>query len=107
MVTRGVADIFEIVVLAAGANALLRRCRPLVRTLVETEKNVLELVHAGVGEQQRWIGMRHQRTRFDDLVAFRLKEPEELLADFGAAHDGTFHRRPYPHGVVQKAAILT
>jgi hypothetical protein len=102
MVTRRVADIFEVVVLATGANALLGRRRPLVGTLVETEKDILELVHAGVGEQQRRVVMRHQRTRCDDLVAFGCKELEELLANFGAAHGGAFHRRPYPLGVVQK-----
>ncbi len=86
VVTRGVADVFEVVVLAAGTNAFLRSRRAQVRPLVETEKNVLELVHAGVGEQQRRIGMWHQRTRGDDLVAFGGEELQELVADFSACH---------------------
>ncbi|KFB74293.1 MAG: hypothetical protein AW09_000414 [Candidatus Accumulibacter phosphatis] len=86
VVTRSVADVFEVVVLAAGANAFLRSGRAQVRPFVETEKDVLELVHAGVGEQQRRIGMRYQRTRGNDLVAFGGEEFQELVADFSACH---------------------
>jgi hypothetical protein len=102
MVARGVADVFEVVVLATGANAFLRRRRAQVGPLVETEEDVLELVHAGVGEQQRRVGMRHQGTRSDNLVAFGGEELEELVADFSAGHGD-----PSRFGVVQRAAILT
>ena len=52
MVARGVADVFQIVVLAAGAQAALRGGRAAVGALVLAQKHVLELHHAGVGKQQ-------------------------------------------------------
>ena len=55
VVAARVADVLEIVVLAAGANAFLRRCGARVVALLLSKKDVLELVHAGVGEQQRRI----------------------------------------------------
>ena len=56
-----IADIFEVVVLAAGPNAFLRCHRPVVTACLETGEQVLELHHAGVGEHQRRIVLRHQR----------------------------------------------
>ena len=46
-------DVVEVVVLAADAHALLRRGRARVVALLAAEEHVLELVHAGVGEEQR------------------------------------------------------
>ena len=46
----GVADIFQIVVLAAGAHAALRRGRAVVSAFVLAEEHIFELHHAGVGE---------------------------------------------------------
>jgi hypothetical protein len=88
VVARGVADVFQVVVLAAGAHAFLRGGGAVVAALVEAEKDILELVHPGVGEQQRGVVVRHQRAGGHDLVAFRGEEVEELLADFGAFHGG-------------------
>ena len=56
--TIGEAHIFKIVVLAARAHAFLRSRRPRVVALFEAEENVLELVHSGVGEEQRRIVRR-------------------------------------------------
>ena len=58
-----VADLLEIVVLAAGAHALLRRRRaPLsLRRVFHAEEDLLELHHAGVREQQRRIVGGHER----------------------------------------------
>ncbi len=50
VVPGGIADIFQIVVLAAGAHAALRRGRARVVAHFLTEKYILELNHAGVGE---------------------------------------------------------
>src|SRR5437868_6762987 len=55
------SDLVEIVVLAAGAHALLRRRRALVAAGLGAGEHVLELHHAGVGEQQRRVVRRHQR----------------------------------------------
>ena len=59
----GVAHLLEVVVLAAGAHALLRRGRaPLaVRRLLHAEEHLLELHHARVDEQQRGIVGGHER----------------------------------------------
>src|SRR5687767_2668821 len=58
---RGFADLVEVVVLAAGAHALLRRRGAQVIALLHAEKRVFKLIHAGVGEQQRRIVGREQR----------------------------------------------
>ena len=86
VVPRGVADVLQVVVLAAGAHAFLRRCGARVRPLVETEEHILELVHPRVGEQQRRVFVRHQRTGWHDGVPFRGKIVQEFLADFTAFH---------------------
>ncbi len=90
VVARGVADVVQVVVLAAGADALLRRRGARVGTLVEAEEHVLELVHAGVREQQRRIVARHHRRRGDDGVALRFEELQEGRTDFCGFHSGTF-----------------
>ena len=51
VVARGVADVLEIVVLAPGAHAALSGSGAQVVALFPAEKEVLELHHAGVGEQ--------------------------------------------------------
>ena len=60
---RGVADIVEVVVLAAGAHAFLRGHGARIGTLLEAGEDVLELHHAGIGEHQGRIVARHQRRR--------------------------------------------
>ena len=51
MVARGVADIFQVVVLAAGAQAALYGDGADIAALLGSEEHVLELHHPGVGEQ--------------------------------------------------------
>ena len=85
MVAGGVADVVKVVVLAAGADALLGRRGAGVRALVEAEEHVLELVHAGVGKQQRGIIGDEGRRRIELKTAL-LKEVEELGADLGRSH---------------------
>ena len=91
VVARGVADVLEIVVLAAGAQAALRRGRALIRTLVLAEEHVLELHHPGVDEQQRGIVRRHERARGHDRVALRAEILEEARADLVRLHSETFY----------------
>src|SRR6516162_8838980 len=84
---RGIADIVEIVVLAAGAHAFLRRDRAHVGALLQAGEDVLELYHAGIGEHQRWIIARHERRRGHDFVPFARKIGEEIRPDLvDAAH---------------------
>ncbi len=80
------ADVVQIVVLAAGADALLRVGGTLVGPGAGAEEHVLELVHAGVGEQQRRIVVRHHRRRRHKRVAVLLHEKvDELLANLRRA----------------------
>jgi hypothetical protein len=72
--------------LAASADAFLRCRRAAVWTLVETEEDILELVHPGIGKQQGRVFVRYQRAGRNDLVALGSEVVEELLADFGAFH---------------------
>jgi hypothetical protein len=54
-VTAREAYVLKIVVLAAGAHALLRGGGAGVVARLGAEEDVLELVHAGVGEEQRRV----------------------------------------------------
>ena len=87
------ADVFEVVVLTAGADALLGvgGAAGGVRALRLAEEDRDELVHPGVGEEQVG-GVRHQARRLDDRVLLRFEEIEEGLADLGGGH-GTVKRR--------------
>ncbi|MNS87818.1 hypothetical protein D3C72_1217730 [compost metagenome] len=81
MVAGGVAHVLQVVVLAAGAHRALRRGRAGVRALVGAQEHVLELHHAGVGEQQRRVVRRHQAGRADHGMALRFEELQELAAN--------------------------
>ena len=63
VVARGVADIVEVVVLAAGADAFLAAGRGRVGPRLEAGEDVLERHHAGVDEHQSRVVVRHQRRR--------------------------------------------
>jgi len=86
VVTCGVADVFQIVVFAAGAQAGLHRSGACIRTFVFAQKHVLELDHARVGEHQGRVVAGYQRAGRHDGVAFGLKELQEFFADFGRVH---------------------
>ena len=87
VMARGVADVVEVVVLAAGAHAFLRRDGAVVGPPLDAGEDVLELHHPGVGEHQRRIVARHQRTRGDDLVAVLGEELQKARSNLvDAAH---------------------
>ena len=88
VVARGVAHVLQVVVLAAGADALLAGGGAAVGPLVEAQEHVLELVHAGVGEQQRRVVARHHRRAGHDGVALALEVVQEGGADLGGFHGG-------------------
>jgi hypothetical protein len=99
VVAGGVADVFQVVVLAAGAHAALRRYGAGVGARVLAGEHVLELHHAGVGEQQRGVVAWHQRTGRYDGVTLGGEEFEEALADGAAFHFlmGVRERRTIGH----------
>ncbi len=82
----GIADVLEVVVLAAGAHAALGGGRPGKGALVLPEEHVLELHHARVGEEQRRIVARHEWAGGNDRVALAGKIFQELAADLAAIH---------------------
>ena len=87
----GIADIVQIVVLAAGADAFLRSRGRRVWTAFQAGEDVLELHHAGIGEHQRRVIARHQRAGRHDLVAVLLEIVEEGRPDvIHAAHATPF-----------------
>ena len=81
VVARGIADIVEVVVLAAGAYAFLRGRRARIGALFEAGEDVLELHHAGIGEHQRRIVARHERRRGHDFVPLARKKAEKFRPD--------------------------
>ena len=86
VVARGVANVFEIVVLAACAHAALRGRRPQITAFLIAKKHVLELNHARIGKKQRGIVARHQGRTRNDLVSPFTKEFEECVAQLIAGH---------------------
>src|ERR1051326_3781292 len=83
---RSFSDFIEVVVLAAGANALLRRCRAHVVALLAPEKSVLELIHARVSEQQRRIVRGQKRRGAHAHVAVLLEIFQKNIAYFVTCH---------------------
>ena len=55
MVAASEADVFEVVVLASGADAFLRGGGAVVVAALVAEEDVFELVHTRVGEEQRRV----------------------------------------------------
>ena len=85
-VSRGVTDILQVVMLASGAQAALHVGRAHVAALVGPKKDLLELHHPAVGEEQRGIIGRHQRRRRNDRMSLRGEVFEEMAADVGGFH---------------------
>ena len=81
-----VADFLQVVVLAAHAEALLGVGGPQVRGLGIAQEDVLELVHAGIGEHQGRVVLDHHRRGRHDGMALGCKEFEEFLSDFLGGH---------------------
>ena len=86
MVARCLADLVEVVVLAARTYAFLRGRRPLIITLLDAEEHVLELIHPCVGEQQRRVVRGQKRRRMNSFVPILLKIGKEFLSDLVTCH---------------------
>ena len=85
VVPRGVADILQVVVLAAGAHAFLRGDGAVVGAALAAGEHVLELHHARIGEHERRVVARHQGAGRDDLMSVPGEIVEEGRADFARA----------------------
>ena len=113
VVPRGVADVLEVVVLAAGAHAALRARRAGVVALLLAQEHVLELHHAGVREQQRRVVAGHERARRHDRVAALAEKFQEQRAQLGARQalggrheSGWSDVRPSRVDVRRRASVL-
>ena len=82
-----VPDVVEVIVLSAGADALLGVDGPGEGPAAGAEEDVLELVHARVGEHQGGVAGGHDRGGGHSSVALALEELDELAADLvGGSH---------------------
>ena len=88
VVPRGIADVVQVVVLAAGADAFLCRGGPHIGAFLLPGEHVLELHHARVDEHQRRVVARHQRRAFHHRVPIASEVVEEGGADVVAAGHG-------------------
>src|SRR5690606_773335 len=90
VVTGGITDIFQVIVLATGPDTLLGGCAAGIRTLFQTQKAVLELVHPRIGKQQGGIVAGNQGTGAHPLMPFFLKNSREGSRKF-TPFMGTFN----------------
>ena len=86
VVARGVADVLQIVVLAARAHAALGRGRAHVGPLLLAQEHVLELHHARVREEERRVVAGNERARGHDRVPLAFEILQELGSDLTAFH---------------------
>ena len=84
--TGGVADVFQVVVLATGAHAFLAADRAGIGALFLAQEAVLELVHPRVGEQQGGVIAWDQGAGGDTGVTLLFEEAKEGFTDFCAFH---------------------
>ena len=78
---RGVANVVEVIVFATGPYATLRGRCALVVAHVITGKDILELHHSCIGEEQGLVIARYQRTGGNNLVSVFLEKLEKLITD--------------------------
>ena len=86
MVAVGKADVFEVVVLPAGADAFLACGGAAVVALFESEEDVLELVHPSVGEEKGGVVHRNERRAAHSSMALAFEVAQEHFADFVSGH---------------------
>jgi hypothetical protein len=84
----GMPDLFEVVVLAAGAHTFLagRGATISVGRRFVAEENLLELDHPRVGEKQGGIIPRHERRTGPNGVVLAREVVEEATSDLGGLH---------------------
>ena len=93
---RGITHILQVVVLAAGAYTPLRSHRALIRATLTAKKQVLELDHARVGEQERCVIGRDQWAGGNPLVVPLGEIIEKAGAKLGTGGHGV--TRMHRHG---------
>lgn len=85
VVAEGVANVLEVIMLAANPHALLTRgCSPVWAGFIPQE-GILELVHSRVGKQERWVIEWNQRCAGYDLVVILLEIFQKCFTNLIAA----------------------
>src|SRR5207248_569969 len=96
----GEAYVLEIIVLSARPHALLAGRGAGVVARLAAGEDVLELIHARVGEEQGRVVLRNERGALHSPVPPLLEEAEEGLADLGGGprcrHGGGKIRKTRP-----------
>ena len=82
VVVRVVSHFFQVIVLSADTQALLRVGHALPLRRMVAQNDVFELVHSRVGEHQRGVIFYHHGSRGYDMVSFALEETLERVSDF-------------------------
>ena len=85
-----VAHFLQVVVLAADAEAFLRIAGTGIGCIGIAEEDVLELVHAGVGEHEGGVVLDDHGCAGHHLVLLALEKVEECFAYFVACHNHLF-----------------
>ncbi len=83
--TRGVTDVFQIVVFTTRTHATLCGGRTRIITFVETKEDILELVHPCIGKQQGRIVVRHRGAAGNYLMSLAMEKVEKRLTDLSGA----------------------
>ena len=81
VMTGGIADVIQVIVLAAGPHTALGRGGSAVMAGIAAQEDILELVHAGIGEQQRGVVVGDQGAGGHHLVALSAEILEKRRAD--------------------------
>ncbi len=92
VVPQRLAHIAEVVVLAPCPHALLRGRRPRVGPLLKAQKDVLELDHAGIDEEQAGVFFRDKGRAGNNRMAVASKKFQELASRFFRQHGYSFFR---------------
>ena len=77
----GESHIFQIIMLPARPHTFLRRSRPRIVALFQSQKDILELVHPRIGEEQRRIVRRDERRGVDLLMPMLDEVVQKLTAN--------------------------
>src|SRR5262245_14047569 len=80
------SDIIQVVVLSTGSDTFLAAGCHRIGALLASEKNIFELIHPGIHEQQGRVLSRNQGRAGDDGVTPVREEIEESPANFGTVH---------------------
>ena len=81
-----VSHLFEVVMLSAHTETLLRVGTPAWFRVACTEYNIFPLVHTSVGEHKRRVVLNNHRSRRYDCMSFRFEIVLKRIADFISCH---------------------